>query len=59
MTRPCSAALAAPLLRLLRPSPSTANARRGHFDYAPAAFHREGIRAFLERRAPRFEDLDE
>ena len=46
-------------LRQLRPSPSTANARRGHFDYAPAAFHREGIRAFLERRAPRFEDLDE
>jgi enoyl-CoA hydratase len=46
-------------LRLLRPSPSTANARRGHFDYAQAAYHREGIAAFIERRAPRFQDLDE
>ncbi|RZT95320.1 enoyl-CoA hydratase/isomerase family protein [Rivibacter subsaxonicus] len=45
-------------LRQLRPSPSTANARRGHFDYADAEFHREGIRAFLERRAPRFDDTD-
>jgi len=45
-------------LRQLRPSPSTANARRGHFDYADAEFHHEGIRAFIERRAPRFDDTD-
>ena len=34
--------------------PSTAQ-RRAHFSYADSAEHREGIAAFIDKRAPRFE----
>jgi enoyl-CoA hydratase len=34
--------------------PSTEQ-RRAHFDYAASAEHREGVTAFIEKRAPRFQ----
>ena len=44
-------------LRQLAAGGPTPQERRAHFSYAPHAAHVEGITAFIEKRAPRF-DLD-
>jgi enoyl-CoA hydratase len=44
-------------LREFTRAPLSAAAQRApHYDYAPSAEHREGLAAFNEKRAPRFED---
>jgi enoyl-CoA hydratase len=42
-------------LRQLASGGPTADERRAHFSYAPHAAHVEGITAFIEKRAPRFQ----
>jgi enoyl-CoA hydratase len=44
------------LRQFTRPPLSQAAQRAAHYDYAPSAEHREGLAAFNEKRAPRFED---
>ena len=41
-------------LRQLAAGGPSATQRRAHFDYAASAEHREGVTAFIDKRAPRF-----
>lgn len=41
-------------LRQIARGGPTPDERRAHFDYAASAEHREGVTAFIEKRAPRF-----